>query len=460
MPSSPPVLPLPTLEIALPLALATAEAKVIPFAQVRVHQAILLLHPCAKLWYFCRGLDKKNEGKVILTPQRLQLLSESKSTIYRWLQAGKELGLFRRAWWTGNTLNVILGGLTKACKRSQIKQWGATADEVTLAELLEPNGRRRIASAIATQDLQERSRYAARRQLNQLERKCFEIPTVDQLLNSQTSPQLNSGGTRGVVHLGDSRLFVGRSFIPFGVSQKRVCETLNSQPASCGVSRWTLRRHLNQLGVRSRQVVQAKPEYREITNVIKLGGTSWTCKSDADISFRWTSEPEFILLSEPNGNSSARRDGGHQLHLDRICRYYGANWVYRCNLYNLSYSLTSMKATRRQWKREQLRAPQVPVENSPELALTPLDPPMSESPELHAKGRGSGGQNKGSKNDNPQNVETEQVSANKEEIPSCWHEMKAKLLQQQQQRKQAKQKSLESLSAEPLKDYWSKLYER
>jgi hypothetical protein len=85
---------------------------------------------------------------------------------------------------------------------------------------------------------------------------------------------------------------------------------------------------------------------------------------------------------------------------------------------------------------------------------------MSESPELHAKGRGSGGQNKGSKNDNPQNVETEQVSANKEEIPSCWHEMKAKLLQQQQQRKQAKQKSLESLSAEPLKDYWSKLYER
>jgi hypothetical protein len=117
-----------------------------------------------------------------------------------------------------------------------------------------------------------------------------------------------------------------------------------------------------------------------------------------------------------------------------------------------------MKATRRKWKRSR-GAAQVPVENSP-VALTPLDPPLNESPEASGLRRASGGQNKGSKNDNPQNVETEDVSANTGEIPDCWHEMKAKLLQQQQERKQAKQKSLSTSSIEPMQDYWAKLYGR
>jgi hypothetical protein len=422
---------------------------------VRVHQSLLMRHPCSKLWYFCRGLDRQGEGKIVLAPQQLERLKESKSTIYRWLREGRELGLFTCYWWQGNTLKVILGGLFKACIASGVNSWGAAA-VVPLEQLLEANGRRKIAVALATQDLQERSRYAAKSQLNRLERRCFDVPTVDQLLNPPTSQKLDGGGTRGVVHLGNSRLFVGRSFIPFGVSQSRVCEALNSQPTSCGVSRWTLRRQLDKLDVTKRQITQAKPEYKEVSNVIALGGASWMCKSDADVSFRYV-DTGVILLNEPNGKSSARREGGHRLQTDRLGRYFGAAWLYRCNLYNLSYTLTSMKATRRNWKRSQAAATQlVPVENSVS-ALTPLDPPQEVMPAACSLGSAAGDHIKGSKNDNPQ---TESVSANSEEIPDCWHEMKAKLLQQQQELKLAKLKSLESASVEPMQDYWAKLYSR
>ncbi|OKH14569.1 hypothetical protein FACHB389_35945 [Nostoc calcicola FACHB-389] len=416
-------------------------------------------HPCSKLWYFCRGLDRQGEGKIVLAPQELERLKESKSTIYRWLREGRELGLFTCYWWQGNTLKVILGGLFKSCIKSQITSWG-TAGVVPLEQLLEANGRRAIAIALATQDLQERSRFAAKSQMNRLERRCFDIPTVDQLLNPPTSQKLDGGGTRGVVHLGNSRLFVGRSFIPFGVSQSRVCETLNSQPTSCGVSRWTLRRQLDKLDVTKRQITQAKPEYKEVSNVIALGGASWMCKSDADISFRYV-DTGVILLNEPNGNSSSRREGGHRLHTDRLCRYFGTAWVYRCNLYGLSYSLTSMKATRRNWKRSQAAATRlsVPVENSV-LTLTPLDPPQEVMPAACSLGSAAGDHIKGSKNDNSQNVETEDISANTGEIPDCWYEAKAKLLKKLQERKQAKLKSLESLSYEPMRDYWAHIYDQ
>jgi hypothetical protein len=78
-------------------------------------------------------------------------------------------------------------------------------------------------------------------------------------------------------------------------------------------------------------------------------------------------------------------------------------------------------------------------------------------PAACSKGSAAGDHIKGSKNDNPQ---TESVSAISEEKPACWYEMKAKLLQQQQEHKLAKLKSLESTSVEPMQDYWAKLYGR
>jgi hypothetical protein len=377
-----------------------------------------------------------------LSPQHLEVLNEKKSTIYRWLKEGKELGLFRRYSWAGNTLTIILGSLWRACKKAGIKNWGTTANYVPLTEILKNNGRRATATALTIQDWQERSYYAAKNQLNPLERKCFDIPNFPEMLDSQTSPKLTSGGTRGVVHVGKKRIFVGRSFIPFGVSQKRISDELNAQPASCGVSVRTVQRHVERLEVKHRQLMQARREYREIAHRIKQGATSWQCKSDADISFTWGSQPDEIILHERNGKSSARREGGHTIRLDQLCNYSNTHWRYRCNLYLLEYELTSMRATRYQWKKRQTSAKIEPVENSPAV-VTPQPPQMLESPNLHAKGRELGGQNKSVKNENPQEVDT----ASNAFAPggSEWEKTRAMLLAKQAERRQKRWDRLNSI---------------
>jgi hypothetical protein len=370
------------------------------------------------------------------------------------LREGKGLGFFRSSKWKGDSIEICLGGLTRVCKVSKIKSWGATADDISLVELLEGNNRRRIASAIATQDLQAKSYFAAKRQLSTLDKKSFEIPTVDEMLDGQTSLKMGCGGRHGVVHIGDSRIFMGRSFIPYGVSQDHVCEELNSQPHSCGVSSRTLRRHLDELGVTKRQVMQAKPEYREIYQQLNKGAREWKVSGDTNISYKSTERGGIIRLDEPAGISGTRREGGHIVDVKRLSRYFGATWLYRCNLYNLSYSLTSMKATRRKWKKEQ--AASNPVENSPQT-FSPQTPEEEEVTSTAFEGAVEVNQNKEDKNDNEANVELEHIPDKKEEIPSVWEQMKQKLYQQQQQRKEAKKKSLETRSLDAIQEYWSKL---
>lgn len=391
-----------------------------------------------------------------MTPDRWGLLEESRSTIYRWLREGRELGFFQRYWWQGNTLKIRLGGRDTICREQGIKNWGATADDVPLEQLLQGNGRRMIASAITTQDLQQRSHYSARHQLNKLERICFDIPTASQLLgDAPTSPNSASGGASGVIHKGDERLFVDRRFVPFGVSQKHICEVLNSEPTSCGVSRWTLRRHLDRLEVEKRQLVQAKPEYREIHDQLRKGVTRHECESDAHIFIIPTERGGIITIDEPNGRSSARREGGHQVDVNRFTRYFGAVWLYRCNLYDLDYELTSMKFSRQKFKEEMKNlTPTVVVENFA-LDKTPQTPLEEVTVPIAPEGGMGTDENKRCKNDNSVNQDTEQVSG---DIPSIWHETKRKLLEQKHKRQQAKAASVESLSTEPIQQYWQQLY--
>lgn len=369
---------------------------------------------------------------------------ESKSTIYRWLKQGKELGLFRRYTWRGNTLRIIMGGLTKACLASGINNWG-TAAFVPLDEVLSGNGRRRIASAIATQDLQAKSHYAARNQLNKLERRCFDVPYADDLINSQTSPKLGSGGIRGVVHVSQNKIFVGKSFIPFGASQNTICTELNSQPVSCGVSRDTLQRHLDQLGIEKRQVVQAKPEYREINDRLRQGATSWKCNSR--IYFGWEAgTDDSIRLSEPNGISSSSKDGGRVVRRDQFFNYYGATWVYKPNVYQVTYKLSSMKATRRKWKK--IRAKQ---------AFTPQTPQRNESADSRRLRGESANQNKVLKNENSQIPDT----ANNSEIPrEKWEALRQKLLQQKEAQKKARAKAVSDRSLDPMNAYWQSVFDK
>ena len=435
------------------------EIDIPPNTEVRVHKSILLLHPSAKLWYLCRSLDPEGRGFVILTPDDWGLLKESKSTIYRWMQQGKKLGFFLSGTlWSGENLRVALGGLLRICRVSSFKNWGTVAT-VPLSELLKKNGRRITASAIATQDLQERSRYCALQQLNQLERRCFDIPTVDQILDCQTSQNSVSGGTSGIVHVGEQKVFVGQRFIPFGVSQASVCETLNAELTSCGVSDRTLRRHLNQLGITTRQIVQAKPEYEKLRQQLKIGRIDWTGN---DISSARTERGGIIRLYESNGISSACKEGGLTVNVQRFCRYFGTTWIYRCNLYNLDYELTSMKFTRHLWKEEMnlnpLPGTSKPVEKF-STGDTPQTPQINAMPDSPCIGGESVSENKADKNDNPPNIEPEAVSSKVEEERPGWEEMKRKLLEKQQKWKEVKIKSLGSLSVEPMREYFGQTFQ-
>jgi hypothetical protein len=398
---------------------------------VRLHSAILAVHPATKLWYFCRAFDAPGSGVVELSPELLELLRVKHSTIYRWLREGRDLGLFRAYWFTEGNLKVFYGGLTSVCAAAGIERWGAVADEVSLEELLD-HGCRRLAIAVTAKDLQQKSHYAARRQLNELERRCFEVPRAEQLLamTNETLPKLGSRATRGVVHIGSRRIYTGRSFIPHGVSQSGIERQLTSQPTSCGFSRWTLRRHIDHLGIQKRQVVQAKPEYREIAIAASYdagsNGKSYFGRGGADISIEQTGSPGLIRMDEPQGLTSARREGGHLINRERFNRYFQTTWLYRCNLYELSnYVLTSMKAARRKFKAKRshwLRSQEL-VENS----AAPLDPPMNITPGKPIGGGLPGNENKWSKKDNSQNPDGEGITPNPDQPPAIWYEAKENL---------------------------------
>jgi hypothetical protein len=360
---------------------------------IRIHKAIALRHAAAGLWYVCRALDTKGTGRVNLFAQDWQLLKVSKSTIYRWLRQGHALGLFRNYWWEGDRLSISLGALSKACLKSGMKSWGAAA-VVSLGDII--GNLRSLASAISVHDLQEKSRFAAKTALNGLERKFFKIPTATETLNL-TSQNMASGVVPGLIHVGADKVFVGRSFIPFGVSQERVCEDLNAEETSCGVSPRTLRNHLKRQGVERRQLVQAKPEYRAIGSAIAFGAAG-----------------DLINLDETNGKTSAKRPGGHLLKPERFFRYFRADWLYRCNLYALAHELSSMKYSRRKYKKLQPKPGAIamlPVENST-LQISPQTPIRAKSLEALAAGGALGNQIKAAKNDNSYE---EQLSADNEE---------------------------------------------
>lgn len=312
--------------------------------QVRVHEKLLTQHPSMKLWYFLRAYDSHGQGRVVVGYEQLCQLKESKSTIYRWLQQGKSLGIFRSYNWKNGQLTVWLSGLFTVCEKFGIKNWGTTAT-IPLELLLSSNGRNNVATALATQDMQSRSRYAATHSMIKRERKCYKLPTVDEIfsLASDTSHKLLRGVKTlpGVIAVTDKRILTDKTFIPFGASQKRISEEL-----ACHVT--TLRRRMNKMGIKSRQVVQTKPEYAEINFALKHEAKSW---KSGDVCYYQVSQ-ETIILIEKNGACSASRRNGHIMNPGRF--YQGKSgkfYIYRCNLYNLDFKLESMKCARRRYKK-------------------------------------------------------------------------------------------------------------
>lgn len=355
---------------------------------VRTHTALLLLHPCSKLWYLCRAIDPSGRGYVTVTQQQLQMLNESKSTIYRWLSDGKKLGFFIAYRFRGNTLHASLGGLLRVCRQNSIRHWGATA-AVNPDEILSSNGRRVTASLITIQALQASSHYAARHQLTELERQRYPVPEVNDLLNLQTSQKLASGGTPGVLHVTDTKIWVSRRFVPFGVSQERVSEELNSRDRSCGVSSRTIRRHIATAEVTHKQIVQGKGEYTQIGKAIEHGSTSYKAN---DVLFHWSArEPEKIVLRETQGISKAQKEDGHTIPVKQLFKHRGGRyWLNRCNIYQLDFELKSMRFTRNKLKRSVAKV-SPPAPPSKGLNIFPQAQPL---------GAAWGNENKEDKNEN------------------------------------------------------------
>lgn len=316
-----------------------ALAKIItqPFA-VKVHAGIAR-KPWARLWYLCRVFDPTGRGIVNLPVDVVcQLLAVSKPTLYEWLRNGKHDRAFRHYKFRQNCLRIILGSLHKICQSLGLQTWGATA----VIPLLEVNFHlRSVATCIVTADLQSKSHYAARRSLKHRER-FYSPPTAEAILaaGKRSSQNPAKGQVPFLLHVGDSKAFVSKSFVPYGASQRSIGEEL-------GISEWTVRRHHRRLELERRQIAQAKAAYQLID-----AGVQWEaeqCYAEPDIWYQ--RQGSSLKLFEPNGISSSRRPGGHPITRQRLFRYAGKTWLYRCNIYAVSHiRLVSMKASRRQYK--------------------------------------------------------------------------------------------------------------
>ena len=324
-----------------------ADTLVLP---VRTHGS-LMRFSWAKLWYYARAIDEPGRGIVVLSwATAKRHLGCASSTLYQWLREAKEAGAIYEFKRQGDRLKIRLGGLFNVCRTLGLSNWGAVA-VLPLGEVLTKC--RALATAIATQQLQEQSRYAAHKSLSNSDKKVFTIPKALDVIgkgqNASHEPIRGATKIPFLIHVGAKRAFVSKGFIPFGTSQGAVASEL-------GISDRTVRRHLSKLDVTSRQICQSKQEYAMVAPAIRYGAGEYV--SESDVRFR-IDENE-IILHERNGWTSHSKKGGHRIPIsdnglsrrcDRFFTYFGKTWLYRCSLYGLSLHLKKMKVARRNYRR-------------------------------------------------------------------------------------------------------------
>lgn len=305
----------------------------------------------ARLWYWCRGIDIQGSGLVDISWSETKIaIGCASSTLYQWMREAKEAGAIYEYQRQGDRLRIRLGGLFNVCQTLELDNWGAVA-MMPLMQVL--NCCRELATAIATQQLQEQSRYAAHKSLSNSDKKVFTIPNALDVIqpgkNASHEPIRGATKIPFLIHVGAKRAFVSKGFIPFGTSQGAVASEL-------GISDRTVRRHLSELDVTSRQLCQSKKEYAMINPAIRYGAGEYV--SESDVRFRIDGDE--IILHERNGWTSHSKKGGHRIPLtdggliprcDRFFTYFGKTWLYRCSLYGLSHHLKKMKVARRNYRR-------------------------------------------------------------------------------------------------------------
>jgi hypothetical protein len=326
---------------------------------VRLHSGIGR-QPWARLWYLLRGFDD-NSGRIKDIPllALCQILDVSQATIYRWLAAGVAVGAFRpsKHRTKKGLLTVYLGGLTKVAWNLNLKDWGVVSE----CPLWELNADiRALTTGIVTQRLQQRSRYAANRNLKPEYRKLYGAPHPNELLGNggQSSPEMGAGEIPFILHVGPSRVFASKGFVHFGTSQKAISCSLGIHPR-------TVRRHQQALGMTRRQLCQAKYEYRQLQRALDNESPEcWAWSDDgvrSEIGYQSLGEsampaaggaiafadgiPKGAKKQEPN---SYRIPAGELA--GRFFRMGDKVWMNRCNIYREEFTLKTMTAARRKWR--------------------------------------------------------------------------------------------------------------
>ncbi len=323
---------------------------------VRVHSRIVEKgRAWVRLWYLIRALDFNGAGYASIPLSEIcEILDAAESTVYQWLREGVEAGAFRHYKVREGILTGHLGGMMAVCKRLGLERpgkgippWGTTF-EIPLHEICSLLGKiRAAATAATTQRLQQLSRFAAWRNLPPAARKTYRLPQPDAFFNDEDQHRLSrdsaSGSIRCCIHISQHRVWVSKGFVPFGISQNAIAQERN-------VSDRTVRRHLKQAGVKSRQVVQTKAAYRQVVK-----GLEWDINTapEPDISLRWIRDRGSLLyegsytLTEPAG----RVGNPHTFEVsrDRFFKYGDHVYIYRTNLYKPSLQLSTMSAARRKY---------------------------------------------------------------------------------------------------------------
>ena len=291
--------------------------------KVRIHSA-LGRYPWAKLWYLCRALDEEGSGKITLNLHSIlfDLGIKSISTIYHWIEKGKECGAFRATSRVGSMWHLYLGSLHNVCQSLGLPDWGTTF----LINIDDIRKIRQLTTAAITFNLQEQSRGEAIRNVTPQERKTYRLPDAEEIIAAEGKLQLTSRKTPPsgatipfLLWVSESKAFVSRSFVPFGGSQKTIAARL-------GVCDRTVRRHHVTLNLQKRQLVQTKAEYRLLHDEIAMFSTA--------------------NLVEANGLS--QRSAHHtEIVTGKTFKLFGRTWIHRCNLYASSIDMVSMKASKR-----------------------------------------------------------------------------------------------------------------
>lgn len=321
----------------------------------RIHSGIARC-PWARLWYLCRGIDKDGSGLVEIPLGAVEsFLDCGEKTIYRWLQKGKRVGAFQQYRVKRGMLLICLGSLERVCVNLNIRNWGTVAT-VPLSKI---NAHvREVTTGIVTQQLQQKSRYAADEKLKPQHRKLFGTVHPNSLFEKkarQSSPKTAEGVAPCVLHISEKRLFVSKNFTVFGTSQNTIARKI-------GVHQVTVHRHQKNLGIKRRQLCQSKGEYTHLKQALEYESLDFMALDPmgsgqyTEVGYKVVDDQTAIFSDgiplgskKKTPNRYATSIDGLQQRIFTTGKKRKKTWLAKCNIYEETFSLTTMRYAKRKF---------------------------------------------------------------------------------------------------------------